>query len=244
MDAQRSACVRHPFRTARLSLILFDIDGTLLLSGGAGVRAMTRAFEDVFGVPDAFHGIEVAGRTDTFLVSSALARAGLRNSADDHQRFRQVYVSALRTEIQHPGNGRYGIMPGVQRLLEHVNGEPGFHLALLTGNYEPAAFTKLAHFGLRSFFEWGAFGEESEDRNELGRVALQRAKERVVPAVAVSRAIVVGDTPHDIACARAIGARALGVATGSHSVEQLQAAGADIAVASLDDTERMIDFLK
>jgi phosphoglycolate phosphatase-like HAD superfamily hydrolase len=227
-----------------LSLILFDIDGTLLLSGGAGVRGMTRAFEQLFGVADAFATIEVAGRTDTYLLSRALRGAGLSDTAENRQRFRDAYLAVLEEEIHHPGKGRRGVMPGVLPLLDRLREDGAFHVALLTGNYERAAQIKLAHFGLAGFFGWGAFGEDSEDRNELGRLALRRAEERAVPMPARTRAIVVGDTPYDVACARAIGARALAVATGSHSIEQLQQAGADAAVADLSDIDYALRVLR
>lgn len=227
-----------------MSLLLFDIDGTLLLSGGAGIRAMTRAFEDVFGIADAFAGMEMAGRTDTFLVSGALARAGLPDLPEHHDRFREAYLVLLNEEIQRPGNGRRGVMPGVPSLLEALGQDAGLHLALLTGNYERAAYVKLQHFDLQRFFAWGAFGEDSHDRNELGHAALRRAEERAIPPTARARAVVIGDTPHDVACARAIGARALAVATGSHSVEALREAGADVAVSDLSDTDRILDLLR
>ena len=96
------------------------------------------------------------------------------------------------------------------------------HVALLTGNYEPAAHIKLDHFGIGHHFTWGAFGEDSADRNELGRLALVRAAARAVPPAARENVVIIGDTPHDIACARAVGARAIAVATGNYSVEELQ----------------------
>jgi phosphoglycolate phosphatase len=227
-----------------LSLVLFDIDGTLLLSGGAGVRAMTRAFERVFGVADGFVGIPVAGHTDTFLLSQALDRANLPDTPDRHAEFRRVYLSMLAAEIHEPGAGRRGVMPGVDTLLAAISGESSFHAALLTGNYQQAAQIKLRHFGLAEFFAWGTFGEESPDRNELGRIAMTRAEERQVPAAARARAVVVGDTPHDIACARAAGARAVAVATGSYSEHELAAAGADVALPDLRDTERVLAMLR
>ena len=135
-------------------------------------------------------------------------------------------------------------MPGVRALLDEVNGREPFHLALLTGNFEPAAHIKLAHFGIANFFEWGGFGEESRDREELARVAARRARERNVPQIARERAIVIGDTPHDVACAHAIGARCLAVATGNYSVDALAAADADIVLEDLSNTQRVLEAVK
>ena len=227
-----------------MSLVLFDIDGTLLLSGGAGVRAMTRAFETVFGVANAFDGVPIAGHTDTFLVSQALSRANLPDTPDVHVRFRQAYMPLLTEEIQRPGTGRRGLMPGVESLLSAIAARSTFHLALLTGNYEQAAQIKLGHFGLGSFFAWGTFGEESPDRTELGRIAMARAEARLVPLEARARAVVIGDTPQDVACARAIGARAVAVATGNYSLDELAAAGADVALTDLRDTVQIMEMLR
>jgi phosphoglycolate phosphatase len=225
------------------ALVLFDIDGTLLLSGGAGVRAMARAFEETFGVANAFEGISVAGHTDTFLVRQALVRAGLEDTPDAHERFRQTYLALLPEEIVKRGTGRKAVMPGVHELLTSIAGRRSLHSALLTGNYERAAQIKLEHFGLAGHFEWGAFGDEAADRNELGRLALRRAVERAIPAAACGNAVVVGDTPQDIACARAMGARVIAVATGMSTVDELRAAGADAVLTDLSDTAAVIALL-
>jgi phosphoglycolate phosphatase len=244
MDSEWPSSDRHPLRTTGLSLLLFDIDGTLLLSGGAGVRAMTRTFESLFGVPDAFAGISVGGHTDRFLLSNALVRANLPDHADLHARFRAAYLPVLEQEIQLPGSGRYGLMPGIDQLLAAVREREGFHLALLTGNYEPAARIKLAHFGLADYFSWGTFGEESTSRDDLGRIAMTRARQRHLPAPVLERAVIIGDTPHDIACARAAGVRMLAVATGHYSVTDLETAGADVALPDLKDTARVLELLR
>ena len=223
-----------------MSLLFFDIDGTLLLSGGAGVRAMTRAFEQVFGVAEAFDGILVAGHTDTYLLSQALKRVGIADTPAAHQTVRDAYHQVLRDEIVQPGTGRYGVMPGVVDLLSELQRRQSVHLALLTGNYEPAARIKLSHFGLSEYFAWGVFGDESHDRNVLARLAMTRARERSIPAEACARAVVIGDTPHDIACARASGARAVAVATGSYSLEQLRESGADVVFDDLRDTAAVL----
>ena len=226
-----------------MSLVLFDIDGTLLLSGGAGVRAMTRTFYDVFGVEDAFATSDIAGRTDTFILSQALRAADLPDSRENHLRFRETYIEILRDEIQRPPKGRSGVMPGVLPLLEQISSRPGFYVGLLTGNFEAAAFIKLDHFRIGKYFEWGAFGEESAEREDLARTAARRAQERAVPLSYATVPIVVGDTPHDVRCARAIGARVLAVATGSYSENALTAAGADVVMGDLSDVERVLQVL-
>ena len=225
------------------ALILFDIDGTLLLSGRAGLRAMTRAFAATFGIADGFKDQSFGGRTDSFLVSQALQAAGLPDTAEHHARFRQAYVPLLEEEIQQPGAGHKGLMPGARALVEALVDHDHLHVALLTGNYRAAAEIKLRHFELWDFFEWGAFSDDAADRNALVPIARQRAETYDVPPAALDRVIVIGDTPYDIECARVAGAQSIAVATGGHSVEQLRAAGADIVLADLSDTKRVVALL-
>jgi phosphoglycolate phosphatase-like HAD superfamily hydrolase len=204
---------------------------------------MTRAFAFVFGVSNAFDGIPIAGYTDSFLLSKALERAGIADTPDAHGAFRATYLEILPQEIVKPASGRTGLMPGVQPLLDHIAREAEHYPALLTGNYERAAHIKLAFFGLADYFSWGAFGEDSPDRHQLARLALRRAKERSIPSVARENVVVIGDTPHDVACARAIGARAVAVATGSYSLEQLRECGADVVLEDLTDTDALLRLL-
>lgn len=225
------------------ALILFDIDGTLLLSGRAGMRAMTRAFQDTFGITDAFKGENFGGRTDSFLVSKALQNAGLPDTPEQHHRFREVYIPLLAEEIQHPGSGHKGLMPGARELLEALDLFPDVHMALLTGNYREAAEIKLQHFEIWDYFEWGAFSDDAADRNELVPIACSRAETYDIPAEAIERVIVIGDTPHDIECARVAGARSIAVATGGFTVEQLKEFGADAVLKDLSDTEAVLAVL-
>lgn len=224
-------------------LILFDIDGTLLLSGRAGLRAMTRAFAQTFGVAEAFAGASFGGRTDSFLVSYALKAAGLPDTVENHGTFRRAYLPLLAEEIEHPGTGHKGLMRGARELIEALGDHDHLHVALLTGNYREAAEIKLTHFELWEFFEWGAFSDDSADRNALVPIARQRAETYDVPPEALARVIVIGDTPHDIECARVAGAQSIAVATGGHSVDELRAAGADIVLADLSDTEQVLSLL-
>jgi phosphoglycolate phosphatase len=225
------------------ALILFDVDGTLLLSGRAGLRAMTRAFQQAFGIGDAFKGESFGGRTDSYLVSNALRAAGLPDTAENHDHFRDIYLPLLAEEIQHPGQGHKGLMPGARELLEALQEYDHLHLALLTGNYREAAEIKLRHFEIWDFFEWGAFSDDHQDRNQLVPIARSRAETYDIPAEAIERVIVIGDTPHDIECARVAGAKSIAVATGGFTVEQLTDAGADEVVRDLSDTETVIALL-
>ena len=225
------------------ALILFDVDGTLLLSGRAGLRAMTRAFQQAFGIADAFKGESFGGRTDSYLVSNALRAAGLPDTGENHDHFRDIYLPLLAEEIQHPGQGHKGLMPGARELLEALQEYDHLHLALLTGNYREAAEIKLRHFEIWDFFEWGAFSDDHADRNRLVPIAKARAETYDIPGEAIERVIVIGDTPHDIECARVAGARSIAVATGGYSMEQLQEAGANDVLPDLADTQRVLRLI-
>ena len=225
------------------ALILFDIDGTLLLSGRAGLRAMTRAFDLTFGITNAFEGQHFGGRTDSYLVSRALQANAMPDTPEQHERFRNTYIPLLAEEIEHPGTGHKGLMPGARELLEALADHDHLHLALLTGNYREAAEIKLQHFELWDFFEWGAFSDDSADRNALVPIARRRAETYDIPGEAIERVIVIGDTPHDIECARVAGAKSIAVATGGFTVDQLREAGADEVLPDLSDTSKVIDLL-
>jgi phosphoglycolate phosphatase len=221
-------------------LLLFDIDGTLVLTGGAGVRAMTRAFEELYGIRGAFTGVHMPGRTDASILADA-ARTH-RIPPDDLDRFRDVYVAHLEREIDLPGP-RKGVMPGVPALLERLSACEDVFLALLTGNYERAARVKLEYFGLWRYFRCGAFGDAAPDRNRLVAKAIDRVRACGGPAVAAADAVVIGDTPLDVACAAAGGARSVAVATGGYDVETLRASGADAVLPDLGDIEAALAAL-
>lgn len=227
----------------RPALILFDIDGTLLLSGRAGLRAMSRAFHDTFGVKNGFDGASFSGRTDSFLVSHALRKAGLPDTPEQHARFRDAYLPLLSEEIRQPGSGHKGLMPGAAELLDALADLPDVYLALLTGNYQGAAAIKLSHFDIFDYFEWGAYSDDAADRNALVPIARDRAETYDVPLAARERMVVIGDTPHDIDCAKCGGARAIAVATGGYTVDALRAAGADDVLEDLSDTGAVLALL-
>jgi len=224
-------------------LVLFDIDGTLVLTGGAGVRAMTRACDEIVGSSNALHGVAVAGRTDWIILSDALERMGRDLDAQLFAALRDRYVTYLRDEIQVPGHGVKAVMPGIQALLDDLQARDGVYLGLLTGNFEAGARIKLEYFDLWRYFQCGAFGDDAADRNALVPFAVSRARECGVPDLAPRDILVVGDTPHDIACARAVGATPVAVATGMFTTEQLRDSGADIVFRDLSDTAAFTSLL-
>jgi len=222
-------------------LVLFDIDGTLVLTGGAGLRAMTRACEEIVGHADALDGIPVAGRTDWIILHDTLSRLGRDLDRDLFDRLRDRYVEYLRHEILQPGKGFNGALPGVPELLESLHGRDDVHLALLTGNFEAGARIKLERFDLWRYFRCGAYGDDAPDRNALVPVAVERAAACGIPTMLPADIIVVGDTPHDVACARAAGATPIGVATGGYTADELRACGADVVFDTLRDTKCVIE---
>ena len=223
-------------------LVLFDIDGTLVLTGRAGVRAMTRAMVEVFGVEGAFNDISMAGRTDWYLLSIALSQAGQTLNPSEFERFRAVYIRFLEEEVLERGEGRKGIMPGVRDLLDTLASRDDVVLGLLTGNFVEAARIKLEHFDLWRYFRCGAYGDDAEDRNALVPVAVERAR-ACDGGRAFTRVVVIGDTPHDIACAAAAGATSLAVATGGFDVDSLRTAGADVVFEDLGDTQAVLHVI-
>jgi phosphoglycolate phosphatase-like HAD superfamily hydrolase len=224
------------------SLVLFDIDGTLVLTGGAGVRAMSRAFEEVFAISAAFTGIPMAGRTDQIIIMDALARHDLAPAPDAMDSFRDRYYAALRSAMEEDAP-RKGVLPGVRELLDRLSVRSDVVVGLLTGNFAEGARIKLEYFGLWRYFACGAFGDDAIDRNHLVPVAIDRVKTVCGPSIPADRVTVIGDTILDVACARAGGARAIAVATGPHDVATLEASGADLVLGDLSDTNGVLQAL-
>jgi phosphoglycolate phosphatase len=224
-------------------LLLFDIDGTLVLTGGAGSRAMTRAFAATHGLEDALRTVDLAGRTDRIIMRDALSRAGRDHEDVDLDEFREAYCAALREEIQKPGTGRRGVLPGVRPLLEGLAARDDVRLALLTGNFRASAEIKLSAFGIWEFFSWGAFADDAIERDDLIRIAHGRHETEHGRAIEPDRVVVIGDTPHDIRCARAGGARVVAVATGNFTLDQLRVHQPDALFADLSDTDAVLRAL-
>lgn len=222
-----------------IKLILFDIDGTLVLSGRAGARAMARAFAEVLGVSDGFQSIPMAGRTDAWIVAQVAAQRGLPCDDQTLRRVHDTYIAHLEHEIQRDGPQK-GVLPGVRSLLEALAPRPDAFLGLLTGNFERGAHIKLQYFDLWRYFRCGAFGDAAQERNGLLQTALARVEACGGPPVGPRDVVIVGDTPLDVAVAVAGGARSLAVATGSYDAETLRASGADVVLENLSDLKSVV----
>lgn len=226
------------------TLLLFDIDGTLVVMGGAGQRAMNRAFADVFGRRDVFARIELAGRTDTSILADAFAAQQMTYDESHVRAFRARYLVCLQEEVPKPASPKR-VLPGIVELLDALAPQQHIFLGLLTGNYADAAQIKLAHFDLWRFFRCGAFGEDHHDRNHLVPVALERARACGLGThVQGSQVVVIGDTPRDVACAHAHGARCVAAATGGSDRDTLAGAGADSVFDDFSDTVQVLDALR
>lgn len=230
----RSAHRRPPRRKrTRVRLVLFDIDGTLIHTRGVGVQAFGRTLEFEFHHPDVSHRIRFGGRTDPSLVREVFAHAHIEHNRDNVSRFFDAYVfwlDHLLTESRHGGP-----CPGVRDLLKALRALPEPPLiGLLTGNIRLGAEIKLRRFDLWDAFETGAFGDDDEDRNRIADVALQRGRKLLGKSLRGEEVLVVGDTPRDIECGRAIGAQVLAVATGGAETDELKDHRPDWLVPTLE----------
>ena len=216
--------------------ILFDIDNTLLNSGGAGGHAMSRAFADLFGIEDAFGKIESSGRTDLFILQSALEHGEVEGSAQDHM---SAFVSAYARLLPASLVERSGrVMPGFPQLLNELR-EAGVQLGLATGNFSEGARLKLEFYELAGHFAGGGFGEVSRERSEVVAAAIREVSDGGRP----EDVMVIGDTPHDITAALANRAIGVGVATGNFSVDELRESGAHITFEDFSDYESAAEQL-
>ena len=227
-----------------MKLVLLDIDGTLITSRGAGRRAMRVAFERVFGTAGGIDQYDLRGRTDTRIVHDVMTAEGweatrVRERLDD---FFEAYVGGLIAEI---GDGRHVVtLPGVTALVERLDRASGVTLGLVTGNIEEGARIKLQPTGLWPRFQVGAYGSDHMDRRRLPSLAARRAHALLGHAFSPEDVIVIGDTPHDVDCARAFGAVAVAVATGQYPREQLLAERPDHFFEDLGDLERVLGDLR
>jgi phosphoglycolate phosphatase len=216
---------------------LFDVDGTLLLTEGAAREAFACAVRDHLGVADDLQDIGFAGRIEPLILADVLRKHGRSLGQEEEARFWDLVFGHMRRLLA-PGRGR--MMSGVTELLDAIAAEPGWVSGLLTGNMTQMARIKLGHFGLRDRFAFGGYGEMAPDRDALARALVRRVgRDYGVPPW---RCIVVGDTEHDVACARAAGARAIAVATGGTPMDALARCEPDLLLDDLSDAAAVVAF--
>ena len=225
--------------TPRHLVWLFDVDGTLVHTEGAGRAALEAAFRDVFGIDSALEGVPLAGRTDPLIIGDALARHGRAFANGERERFWSRAEAHLERLLSPP---RGGVLPGVHELLDAIEAEPAHVRGLLTGNMAPFARLKLGAFGLFERFAFGTYGGDGPDRPAMARVAVARAAARW--GASPTRCVGVGDTELDIDCARAAGAHVVAVATGGRSREQLAPHGPDLLLDDLTDVATILGWAR
>ena len=215
------------------TLLLWDIDGTLIASGGAGKHALRIGLRRALGIDGSLDDIEFAGRTDRWIVRRIFEKFSVPHTEENFTRLIDGYVAALPVALKNP---RARVLPGVRELLAAAAARADIAQGLLTGNLRRGAQAKLSHHGLWEFFPFGGFADDAELRNEIAPHALRRAQEHTRRKFSPECVWVIGDTPHDIECGKIIGARTLAVATGSHTEKQLAAHAPDAVMPDLADT--------
>lgn len=220
-------------------LILFDIDGTLTASAVGHIEAHAVAYQKVFGIYGSIFMIDFDGKTDRRITKEVLAKLGVTEAEieaklPEHLRVMGEYYASLKPYLKPK------LLPGVGAMLEKLSSNSDILLGNVTGNLEQIAKDKLEVAGIAKYFDFGGFGSESDERPELVKLAIDRAKERGFEGDDV---YAIGDTPVDITAGNAAGARTIGVATGSYSQEKLQEAGAAIVLPNFEDFQALEDAL-
>lgn len=220
------------------SLLLWDIDGTLVHMDRAGEKAIRQAILDLYqrDVGDKLP-VDLRGRTDSSIHRDLLHWLKVDTSVEEEMRLRAAHMAWLPKKLP---LGNPIIFPGIREILAAVHEHPEIHQGLLTGNVREGAQTKLSHMGLWDYFEFGSFANDSYVRDDLGPIAVTRAEELLKIQFPKDRIFVIGDTPHDVACGKALGAKTVAVATGAFSLETLQALQPDYAFANLQDTQALL----
>ena len=213
---------------------LFDIDGTLLNTGGAGQRAMERALTEVFGVPHPNEDIPAAGRTDRAITADLFAHHELAPTAQEWERYQSVYFGHLQSTLRELQGM---LLPGIVPLLDRLAARRDVSLGLLTGNFREAARLKLGQHAIDHHFAFGGYGDTHHNRDDVARVAWGEARRHLGRDIDPRAVCVIGDTPSDVKCARAIGARAIAVATGMFSADELSGTQPDELYHDFSDPE-------
>ena len=211
-------------------LILFDIDGTLISTDGAGVKAFGRVFDEIFGLPKATQYMTFAGRTDHRLVREIFEANDIEPTGQNFHKFKEAYAEHLTRYLP---EGKTEPLPGVREIIAAFRRlDPPPVIGLLTGNHPHGAQLKLTHYNLWQEFSMGSFGDQYDDRNDVARDALRQGR-TLIPDIGPEEILVIGDTERDIQCARSIGAKILAVATGPSTLSELESFKPDWVVEDL-----------
>lgn len=222
-----------------MKLLLFDIDGTLLHVNGAGREAVVRALSTVSDRPVSVESVPFSGRTDPAIFEEALTQNGLPTTEEMLEEVLDVYVNILQGSLS---SAEVEVLPGVRSLLSRLHDRSDVSLGLLTGNVEPAAYQKLSVPGLSRYFSFGAFGSDHADRNQLPPIATRRASTHTGHSFRCGDHLtIIGDTPHDIRCAQAVGAHSVAVCTGRYTRAELLAQAPNVVVDTLRDTNEVLE---
>ncbi|WP_291170152.1 HAD family hydrolase [Gimesia sp.] len=221
-----------------MHVCLFDIDGTLIDSGGAGQRSILHMLEEEFQVSAPVEGIPTAGRTDHSIMVDLFEYFNIANTSENRQRFEQGYLNLLADKLkEHQGR----VLPGIREILDSLSRQANVDLGLLTGNFEQGAKQKLAHYELDHYFDFGAYGDHHVDRDDVAHEALRQIRERHATEILEQTSVwVLGDTPNDITCGRAIGANVIAVATGVYSLEELRNCEPDYLFEHFKDVQPVL----
>ncbi|QDV15808.1 Phosphoglycolate phosphatase [Gimesia panareensis] len=223
-----------------MHICLFDIDGTLIDTGGAGQHSILHMLEEEFQVSAPIKGIPTAGRTDHSIMVDLFDYFQIPNTSENRQRFEAGYLKLLASNLK-TRQGR--VLPGIRTILDHLAQQDHIDLGLLTGNFEQGAHQKLVHYDLHHFFEFGAYGDHHADRNDVAQEAIRQIQLRHAPELLTQATIwVVGDTPSDITCARAIGANVIAVATGVYPLEELKKCEPDYLFEHFEEIQPVLSL--
>ncbi len=224
-----------------MRVCFFDIDGTLVATGGAGQQAFAEVFHELWGVEELAGNVSFAGRSDRAIAFDLFRAHDVPATLATWHTFRDAYVARL-AQVLPKFDGR--VLPGVTTLISQLQSVGNVHVGLLTGNVVAGAKAKLSHYNLWHHFPFGGYGDEHTDRSDIAAAAVVAAREHAGPVNgAPERMAVIGDTVHDITCARSIGAFAVAVPTGFTPIDELRAAGPDLAVETLEDCNNLVAWL-
>lgn len=224
-----------------MRVCFFDIDGTIIASGGAGQRAFAEVFRNLFGVEELSGDVAFAGRSDRAISQDLMRAHTVEPSNENWHAFQNAYAHALPKWLERCDGT---VLPGVTSLIQQLQAAEGVEIGLLTGNVVRGAEAKLTHYGLWQHFPFGGFGDVHYERSDIAKSAVEAARQHVQSATnGDDRCVVIGDTVHDIRCARAIDAYAVAVSTGFTSMDELKAEEPDLAVKTLEETQALINWI-